>query len=121
MRSRETFAIKLERSGKVINTKQEIAANIKPTPKGFTRTTTNINFSLNAEDINKGDDFYAHLPKRTSNPLEPRYKIDGEKEYGEIIGSKNIIKNNGLPLRPSNSLITNDIEGARTKINNFLI
>ncbi len=121
MRSRETFAIRLERAGKVINTKQEIVATIKPTPKGFTRATTAINFSLNAEDINKGDDFYANLPKRSTNPLDPRYKIDGEKDYGEIPGSKKVVKNDGLALRPNNSLVTHDIEGAKTKVNNFVI
>jgi len=76
---------------------------------------------LTAEDINKGDDHYANLPKRTTNPLEPRYHISGEKDYGEIKGSKSQPKNNGLPLRPNNSLVTNDIAGAKTKINNFLI
>ena len=38
-------------------------------------------------------------PKRTTNPLEPRYDISGQKGYGEIGGSKQVVKNNGCRLR----------------------
>jgi hypothetical protein len=56
VRSRETFAIKLERAGKSINLKEEIVSNIKPTAKGFVRTQTSPIFnSLFTEDINKGE------------------------------------------------------------------
>lgn len=63
---------------------------------------------------------YQDIPKRQTNPLEPKYDLPGQKSYGEIDGSKHIVKNNGLPLRQSNSLVTKDIDGAKPKVNNFV-
>lgn len=78
VRSRETYAIKLERAGKTINTKDEIMLDIHPTLKGFVRNTTQpISSSLNAEDINMGDPSYADKGKRSTNPLDPIYNIPG--------------------------------------------
>lgn len=62
-----------------------------------------------------------NLTKRHTNPLEPTYNVPGLTNYGSIEGSKRVVKNNGLPLRQNNSLLTGDIEGAKPKINNFVV
>ena len=53
VRRKETFANRIERSGKTINTKADITVNIRPTPKGFVRTKTTNDF-YNVKDINWG-------------------------------------------------------------------
>lgn len=108
----------MERAGKSINIKEEFAATIKPTPKGFTRNQINPSFnSLFTEDINKGE--HLIVKKRETNPIEPVYNIAGEK-YGVIEGSKTSTKFNDKALRPNNSLQTEDIVGAKPTYNNFV-
>lgn len=58
---------------------------------------------------------------RHTNPIDPRYNLQGDKGYGQIKGSKTFLRNNGQPLRQNNSLVTNDIRGAQPKVNNFVI
>lgn len=115
MRSRETYAIRLQRAGKTVDTKSEILHGIRPTQKGFTRTTV-FPDSLHAEDINHPD---PSPPKRTTNPLDPRYDLPSSKGYGFIEGSA-VPKNQCAP-RQNGSLKTEDIAGAKPKINNFVV
>jgi len=67
-----------------------------------------------------GDPCYAEKGKRTTNPLDPIYNIPGSQSYGFIEGSKKIDKAAGISQKQNNSLITEDIEGAKTKYNNFI-
>ena len=53
VRSKTTFAQKIKRAGKIIDTKAEIVQKVKPTPKGFERVRTTHDF-WNVQDINKG-------------------------------------------------------------------
>jgi hypothetical protein len=81
VRSKETFAIKMERTGKIIDTKREILKTAIPKQRGFIRNHTMANFQLDVSDINLNPD---HTNQRHTNPLEPIYNAPGQTLYGYI-------------------------------------
>lgn len=74
---------------------------------------------MNVKDINKGEIW--PTSKRTTNPLTPIYDIPGEQGYGIIEKSQSVNKIAKNYNKPDFKLKTEDIDGAKTKYNNFVI